>query len=139
MGEFSAFVIISFLISYFIPSIIALFRAKSNTFAIILLNLFLGWTFIGWVVALVWAATKDKPTQNIVVNNSYNENKNNEFKPKKSNSAKTINSMYEKNNSTSHIMSHQEKIDSLEKLKKMLDTGILTQEEFEKQKTKILE
>ena len=59
MGEFSAFVIISFLISYVIPSIIALFRAKSHTFAIILLNLFFGWTFIGWVVALVWAATKD--------------------------------------------------------------------------------
>jgi len=27
--------------------------------AISLLNLFLGWTFVGWVAALVWAVKKD--------------------------------------------------------------------------------
>ncbi|MFA5604938.1 MAG: superinfection immunity protein [Dehalococcoidales bacterium] len=44
---------------YFLPTIIAVVRKKRNTLAIFLLNLFLGFTFIGWVVALVWAATKD--------------------------------------------------------------------------------
>jgi hypothetical protein len=44
---------------YFLPTIIAVVWKKRNTLAIFLLNLFLGFTFIGWVVALVWAATKD--------------------------------------------------------------------------------
>lgn len=43
---------------YFIPSIVG--RHKTNARAILVLNLFLGWSFIGWVVALVWACTKDK-------------------------------------------------------------------------------
>ena len=46
---------------YFLPSIIALARNKRDTLAIFLLNLFLGWSVIGWIVALVWAATHDKP------------------------------------------------------------------------------
>ena len=44
---------------YFLPSIIALARSKRDMFAIFLLNFFLGWTFIGWIVALVWAAKTD--------------------------------------------------------------------------------
>lgn len=46
---------------YFLPSIIALARSKRNIVAIFLLNLFLGWTFVGWVVALVWAVKVDVP------------------------------------------------------------------------------
>jgi len=42
---------------YFIPSIVG--KDKNNAGAIFALNLFLGWTLIGWVVALVWALTKD--------------------------------------------------------------------------------
>jgi hypothetical protein len=48
-------------VMYFLPSIIALARSKRDTLAIFLLNLFLGWSVIGWIVALVWAATHDKP------------------------------------------------------------------------------
>jgi hypothetical protein len=48
-------------VMYFLPSIIALARNKRDTTAILLLNLFLGWTVIGWVVALVWAAKTDVP------------------------------------------------------------------------------
>lgn len=40
---------------YFLPTIIALARRRNNTLAIFLLNFFLGWTFVGWVVALVWS------------------------------------------------------------------------------------
>jgi len=49
------------LVLYFLPSIIALARSKRNLLAIFLLNFFLGWTAIGWVVALVWAVTADAP------------------------------------------------------------------------------
>ncbi|HLZ40718.1 MAG TPA: superinfection immunity protein [Candidatus Sulfotelmatobacter sp.] len=46
---------------YFLPSIIALARSKRDTLAIFLLNFFLGWSVIGWIVALVWAAKNDAP------------------------------------------------------------------------------
>ena len=46
---------------YFLPSIIALAQSKRDLLAIFLLNLFLGWSVIGWVVALVWAAKSDAP------------------------------------------------------------------------------
>ena len=42
---------------YFIPSIIASFRHHNNYAPIFLLNLFFGWTFAGWVAALIWSST----------------------------------------------------------------------------------
>jgi hypothetical protein len=48
-------------VMYFLPSIIALARSKRDTLAIFLLNLFLGWSVIGWFVALIWAAKNDVP------------------------------------------------------------------------------
>jgi T4 superinfection immunity protein/uncharacterized protein UPF0547 len=42
---------------YFIPSFVALMREHHQRGAIIALNLFLGWSLIGWVMALVWAFT----------------------------------------------------------------------------------
>jgi hypothetical protein len=46
---------------YFLPTIIAAIKSKRDTVAILLLNLFLGWSVIGWIVALVWAAKNDAP------------------------------------------------------------------------------
>jgi hypothetical protein len=43
---------------YFLPSIIG--RNKRNANAICILNIFLGWTFVGWVVALIWAVMRDQ-------------------------------------------------------------------------------
>ena len=42
---------------YLVPTTIAVNRKHNNAGAIAALNIFLGWTFIGWVVALVWAMT----------------------------------------------------------------------------------
>ena len=42
---------------YFIPSMVGL--RKTDALAIFVFNFFLGWTFLGWVLALVWACTKD--------------------------------------------------------------------------------
>jgi hypothetical protein len=44
-------------ILYFLPIIIAVARHKRNIVGIVLVNVLLGWTFIGWIVALVWAFT----------------------------------------------------------------------------------
>ena len=42
---------------YFLPSIIG--GKKRNANSIFALNLLLGWSVIGWVVALVWALAND--------------------------------------------------------------------------------
>lgn len=52
--------ILPFLVIYFIPAIVGYSRKKDNKTSILLLNLFLGWSLIGWVVALIWATSKDK-------------------------------------------------------------------------------
>jgi len=58
-GSFVGIVVFLALLSlYFLPTIIALLRRQPNTLAIFLLNFFLGWSFVGWVVALVWSVTK---------------------------------------------------------------------------------
>lgn len=49
--------VIIFAILYFIPAIFALARGHHNGAAILMTNLFLGWTFLGWVIALIWAST----------------------------------------------------------------------------------
>ncbi|HKW18679.1 MAG TPA: superinfection immunity protein [Terriglobales bacterium] len=46
---------------YFLPAIIAFVRSKRDAVSILVLNLFLGWSVIGWVIALVWALKQDVP------------------------------------------------------------------------------
>lgn len=45
---------------YLFPSFVATGRKNRRAGQIFALNLFLGWTFIGWVVALIWAIGKDR-------------------------------------------------------------------------------
>ena len=40
---------------YFLPAIIAIARHHPNTLGIALLDLFLGWTLLGWLGALIWS------------------------------------------------------------------------------------
>jgi hypothetical protein len=48
--------------AYFAPSIVALARGHHNIGSIVVINLFLGWTFIGWVVALSMALSAVRNT-----------------------------------------------------------------------------
>src|SRR5215472_110309 len=43
---------------YFLPAFLA--RKRSDFTAIFVLNLFAGWTFIGWIIALVWALSSEQ-------------------------------------------------------------------------------
>lgn len=45
---------------YFFPVTVAVIRSVPNTGSVFVINLLLGWTFIGWVVALAMAA-RSKP------------------------------------------------------------------------------
>lgn len=47
---------------YFLPWAIAATRGKSNTGVVFWVNLVLGWTVVGWVVALVMALTAHRRT-----------------------------------------------------------------------------
>lgn len=44
---------------YFLPAIVGFVRRKQNRWAILWLDLFLGWTVIGWIVLMVWALGAD--------------------------------------------------------------------------------
>jgi hypothetical protein len=50
-------VIISLVIGYWLPSFVAVARGHQNWWAIVTCNLFLGWTVLGWIFALVWSLT----------------------------------------------------------------------------------
>lgn len=66
MAETPSGVLFFFLIGcYFLPALIAAMRGHHNTGAITMLNLFLGWTFLGWVIALVWAFTAIQRPQRV--------------------------------------------------------------------------
>ena len=53
------FVAFIWLAIYFIPIIIAYIRRHNNFVAICLLNIFTGWTFLGWLASLLWALNSD--------------------------------------------------------------------------------
>jgi hypothetical protein len=61
-GPWELLVLLIVLSIYFVPTIVALVRKVKNAAAIIILNVFLGWTFLGWVGSLVWALTAQKNT-----------------------------------------------------------------------------
>lgn len=89
---------------YFLPSINARSRKHPNLGSIFLLNLLLGWTLIGWVVAIVWSASAISPVEPIRV------------KP-----AET-----------------SDRLEKLEKLGSLKERGLLTESEYETEKSKLL-
>jgi len=60
MRLFFAVLIAILSLFYFLPFAIAFHKRRANTGAIFALNLFLGWSLIGWVVALVWALKQEQ-------------------------------------------------------------------------------
>lgn len=58
---FVAFLILISIPLYFLPSIVGF--KKKNHLSILLLNIFLGWSIIGWIVALVWATAAEESVE----------------------------------------------------------------------------
>jgi len=50
------YIVVSFLL-YMLPTVIAALRNHHNGGAIFVCNLILGWTVIGWCIALIWSFT----------------------------------------------------------------------------------
>lgn len=51
---FVAVMVIAAISAYFIPTAVALAR-NHKTAQVFVINLFFGWSLLGWVIALVWA------------------------------------------------------------------------------------
>jgi uncharacterized membrane protein len=67
MSTIVVFIIVAIsLVIYSLPAIVASNMGHKSAGAIIFLNMLLGWTLIGWVVAFVWSFTDS--TQ-VIVNN----------------------------------------------------------------------
>ena len=107
MDTTTVFLVITFsVIIYFLPSIFASARDHHNSTALMLANLFLGWTFIGWVACLIWAFT-NKSEETTIINN---------------------------NNDKKELSV----ADEIQKLLKLKESGVLSEDEFKIQKEKIL-
>ena len=107
MDTTTVFLVITFsVIIYFLPSIFASARGHHNSTALMLANLFLGWTFIGWVACLIWSFT-NKSEETTIINN---------------------------NNDKDELSV----ADEIQKLLKLKESGVLSEDEFKIQKEKIL-
>jgi Superinfection immunity protein len=54
---------------YWLPTIIAIARHTHSALGVAALNFFLGWTGLGWVLALMWALAANPSQQVIVIEN----------------------------------------------------------------------
>lgn len=67
-----------FIVPYWIPTIIAFRRQHISKAAIAVLNFFLGWTLIGWIIALIWSLSRATysqiEVQSVVVQNNFSAN-----------------------------------------------------------------
>ena len=62
MGEFQDVIasleILAFYAAiYFLPFLLGLVRKHKSVGGIFVVNLFFGWTIVGWILALAWAAS----------------------------------------------------------------------------------
>jgi Superinfection immunity protein len=59
--------LISAIVAYFIPSYVAYERKNPHLLAIVLVNILLGWTIVGWIAALVMALVDPRLVSNLGV------------------------------------------------------------------------
>lgn len=119
---------------YFLPSFIAKGRRNPNTTGIFILNFFLGWTFLGWIGALIWAFYSGSQQAPAVVVHNTSQTYSQEYKAEHGQPTQpTYNDVY-----SNKLLTQQDKIEHLRQLKQLLDEGVLTNEEFNAQKATVL-
>ena len=55
----NAIILLIVLAVYFLPVIIAYLRKHCDIIPIVILNIMFGWTFLGWLAALLWSLNLD--------------------------------------------------------------------------------
>jgi hypothetical protein len=58
---------IAIILLYFLPGMVAIIRKHPQTAGILLLNVFAGWSLIGWIAAFIWACITPQPVQPVVM------------------------------------------------------------------------
>ena len=53
-------IFIFYILLYLLPGFLAMALNKEHWLAIMILNVLLGWTYVGWVISLVWALADEK-------------------------------------------------------------------------------
>ena len=104
---------------YFLPTLEAKMRGHHNIGSIAAVNAFLGWTLVGWVVALTWALAKPQQVQSVPQADQPQD-------PQPLHAP---------------VMSGEQSgsvVDQLTKLATLLERGLLTEEEFKAQKAQLL-
>lgn len=136
----TSWVLFVLFVPYFLPTIIAVLGKKTNAGGVFAVNLLLGWTLIGWIIALVWALASDSNVHSstVIVNNAppapnptpTYEYKGVQLNQKMARAAAPAGAAAQS--------AQPDKFDQLRKLKQLLDEGALTEEEFNQQKAILL-
>lgn len=126
-------------VPYFLPTIIAVLGKKSNAGGVFAVNLFLGWTLIGWVIALVWALSSDSSVRppTVIVNNAPPAPGPSPAYEASASGYKGV-QLNQKVARAAAPAGQPDKFDQLRKLKQLFDEGALTEEEFNRQKAILL-
>jgi hypothetical protein len=59
------------LLAYFLPALMAIARRHQSWFEIVSINLFLGWTVLGWIFALIWSLTAPRWQSAVIVSERF--------------------------------------------------------------------
>ena len=79
LGPMELIIILFIIPFYLLPTIIAVVRHHPNILPIVLINILLGWTFLGWVGALIWSVWQfngNVPSNVPISNNTARKNNN---------------------------------------------------------------
>ena len=61
--------ILFLIVLYWLPTLIAIVRQTHSALGVAMINFFLGWTVIGWFLALFWALAAHSGPHVIVIEN----------------------------------------------------------------------
>lgn len=62
-------VLFTLFLLYWLPTLVAVARHTPSALGVAALNFFLGWTVVGWFLALIWALAAHPQQQVVVIEN----------------------------------------------------------------------
>lgn len=134
---------------YFLPTYEANLRRQPNMTSIVVLNVFLGWTLVGWVVAMVWGCADRQSSTDAPRTHSHNRSTP-DMPPQESSSRRVFGPITEPVKTSNPDIQPSaispaltpapvaSVADELRKFAELKAQGILTEEEFLMQKSKLL-
>jgi len=124
--------------AYLLPTIIAVIRKHKNKAAIGVVNIALGWTFLGYIFALVWSLTSSNDRSPIVINQIAHQPPQAPQAPARTPqllASRTIEAPV-----IDVLSANQNKNlkSNLEELKDLIDSGLISEEEYQAKRKNLL-